>query len=156
MGSGSAGLPACGSVERGFALMITIVSGLPRSGTCLMMQMLQAGGLPLLCDQVRAADEDNPRGYLEFDKVRQLAKDAGWMSQAEGKALKVVSLLLYHLPPGFEYRVLFMRRDLDEILTSQEKMLARRGESPGPDRATMRRHFERHLEGLGEGLCGAE
>ena len=132
--------------------MITIVSGLPRSGTSLMMQMLQAGGLPLLCDEVRAADEDNPRGYLEFEKVRQLAKDAGWMSQADGKALKVVSLLLYHLPPGFEYRVLFMRRDLDEILSSQEKMLARRGEPSGPDRATMRRHFERHLTGLEEWL----
>src|SRR5262245_12033356 len=112
--------------------MITIVSGLPRSGTSLMMQMLQAGGLPILCDQVRAADDDNPRGYLEFEKVRQLAKDAGWMNQADGKVLKVVSLLLYHLPPGFEYRVVFMRRNLDEILRSQEKMLNRRGEPPGP------------------------
>jgi hypothetical protein len=132
--------------------MITIVSGLPRSGTSLMMQMLQAGGLPILCDDLRPADEDNPRGYLECDKVRHLAKDAGWMAEAEGRALKVVSLLLYHLPAGFEYRVVFMRRDLDEIMHSQERMLARRGEPPGPDQAAMRRHFERHLQALGEWL----
>jgi hypothetical protein len=132
--------------------MITIVSGLPRSGTSLMMQMLQAGGLSILCDDLRPADEDNPRGYLELDKVRHLEKDAGWMVEAEGRALKVVSLLLYHLPPGFEYRVVFMHRDLDEIIRSQERMLARRGQPPGPDQAAMRRHFERHLQALREWL----
>src|SRR5262245_6238620 len=101
--------------------MITLVSGLPRSGTSLLVQMLEAGGLPILCDNLRPADEDNPRGYLEFDKVRHLERDAGWMAEAEGRALKVVSPLLYHLPRGFEYRIVFMRRDLEEILDSQDR-----------------------------------
>lgn len=127
--------------------MITIVSGLPRSGTSLMMQMLQAGGHPILCDEARTADEHNPKGYLEYDKVRRLKSDNSWLDQAEGKALKVVSLLLYHLPPGFEYRILFMRRDLGEVLRSQERMLESRGTVDGAD---LRAHFERHLQGVME------
>lgn len=127
--------------------MIAIVSGLPRSGTSLMMQMLQAGGCPILCDDQRAADEHNPRGYLEYDKVRRLRTDNTWLAEAEGKAIKVVSLLLYHLPPAFEYRIVFVRRDLDEVMRSQERMLTTRGTTDGAD---MRAHFERHLRSVKE------
>ncbi|MEX1230829.1 MAG: sulfotransferase [Planctomycetaceae bacterium] len=130
--------------------MITIVSGLPRSGTSLMMQMLQAGGLPLLCDENRPADEHNPRGYLELQKVRSLEKDNSWVPDAEGKVVKVVSLLLYHLPAGFEYRVIFMRRDLDEVLRSQERMLEDLNQPGGPMRETMKQHFTKHLDSLAE------
>lgn len=130
--------------------MITIVSGLPRSGTSLMMQMLHAGGMPVLADDNRPPDEHNPRGYLELQKVKILDKDNSWMAEAEGKVLKVVSLLLYHLPAGFEYRIIFMKRDVDEILSSQERMLAGLHQSAGPDRAMMKQHFEKHLESLAE------
>ncbi len=126
--------------------MITIVSGLPRSGTSLVMQMLAAGGYPILTDNVRAADDDNPRGYLEFERVKSLERDASWLADAEGKAVKIVSFLLPKLPAEFEYRVIFVRRDLDEVLRSQAKMLERRGQPPGPDAAAMKGHFERHLQ----------
>jgi ElaB/YqjD/DUF883 family membrane-anchored ribosome-binding protein len=132
--------------------MITVVSGLPRSGTSLVMQMLVAGGHPILCDDVRRADEDNPRGYLEFEKVKSLERDQSWLAEADGKAVKIVSLLLMKLPPGREYRVIFLRRDLDEVLRSQEEMLRRRGQPPGPSAAAMKRHFERHLQTVDEWL----
>ena len=128
--------------------MITVVSGLPRSGTSMMMQILQAGGLPVLCDQVRAADEHNPRGYLEYEKVRRLATDNSWLTEAEGKAIKVVSQLLYHLPPQFEYRVIFMRRDLTEVLRSQERMLVSLNVTSDIEQQALREHFTRHLEAL--------
>lgn len=109
--------------------VITIVSGLPRSGTSMMMKMLEAGGLPPLTDQVRSADRDNPKGYFEFERVKQLDKgDTAWLPHARGKAVKVISALLKHLPPEYEYRVIFMRRSTEEILASQKKMLLRRGE----------------------------
>lgn len=111
---------------------VTIVSGLPRSGTSMMMQMLAAGGLPVLTDQVRASDEDNLRGYLEFEPVKAVKRDASWVADAVGKAVKVVYLLLKDLPAAHEYRVLFMRRDLAEIVGSQQAMLARRGEPGAP------------------------
>jgi hypothetical protein len=107
--------------------LITVVSGLPRSGTSLMMMMLEAGGLPLLTDGQRVADDDNPRGYYEFEPVKGLAQDASWIPQARGKAVKVISALLEHLPESETYRVLFMRREMKEILASQRAMLARRG-----------------------------
>lgn len=109
---------------RGF---VTIVSGLPRSGTSLAMQMLRAGGVPVLSDALRPPDADNPRGYLEYAPVLRTATDASWVAQAPGKAVKVVYALLRQLPPGFAYRVLWMRRQLDEVIASQERMLARRG-----------------------------
>jgi hypothetical protein len=93
--------------------MITIVSGLPRSGTSLMMQMLVAGGMTPLTDGERAADLDNPRGYLEWERIKTLAKDPECIAEAEGKAVKVISQLLLLLPAGHEYRVLFMQRPLD-------------------------------------------
>jgi hypothetical protein len=106
---------------------IVVVSGLPRSGTSLMMKMLEAGGLPLLTDAIRQADEDNPQGYYEFERVKGLDKgDAAWLPEAQGKAVKVISALLRYLPATYHYRILFLERDLDEILASQRKMLARR------------------------------
>jgi LPS sulfotransferase NodH len=108
---------------------VTIVSGLPRSGTSLMMQMLSAGGIPPLTDEIRAADEDNPRGYLEFERVKQIKQDKSWLDEAAGKAVKMVHLLLYDLPQGRPYRVVFMRRNLDEVLASQRKMLTRQGKA---------------------------
>ncbi len=108
---------------------VTIVSGLPRSGTSLMMRMLEAGGLPVLVDNLRAADVDNPRGYYEFEPVKRLKDDAGWVARAAGRAVKMVYLLLLDLPPGHRYRVLFMRRNLDEVLASQKAMLDRLGKS---------------------------
>jgi hypothetical protein len=106
---------------------ITIVSGLPRSGTSMMMKMLAAGGIPPLTDGERTADEDNPEGYFEFEAVKKLKEDATWIPRARGKVVKVISELLYDLPPGETYRVLFLRRHIAEILSSQEKMLRRRG-----------------------------
>ncbi len=110
---------------------VTIVSGLPRSGTSLMMKMLQAGGIPPLVDHIRQADEDNPQGYYEFERVKQLTKgDNAWVAEAKGKVVKVISALLEHLPTEHRYKVIFMDRRIDEILASQRKMLIRRGESP--------------------------
>jgi hypothetical protein len=126
---------------------IVIVSGLPRSGTSLAMQMLAAGGMPLLVDERRAADADNPRGYFEFEPVKSVAKDASWLAAARGKAVKIVSLLLYDLPPGECYRIVFMERDLTEVLASQRKMLLRRGKPVGAD-DEMRRSLELHLAKL--------
>ncbi len=126
--------------------MITVVSGLPRSGTSLVMQMLAAGGHPILCDDERLADDDNPRGYLEFTKVKSLERDVTWLPEAEGKAVKIISFLVAKLPADFEYRVIFLRRELSEVLLSQEKMLKRRGQPPGPSADLMAIHFNKHLQ----------
>ena len=107
---------------------ITIVSGLPRSGTSMMMRMLEAGGLPVLTDQIRAADEDNPKGYYEFERVKQIEHDQEWLPDAQGKAVKMIAALLKHLPPDYEYKIVFMQRDMQEVLASQRQMLIRRGE----------------------------
>ena len=108
---------------------ITIVSGLPRSGTSMMMRMLQAGGMDILTDNIRTPNEDNPLGYFEIENVKKL-KDGeyGWLSDAEGKAIKVISALLENLPDQYKYKVIFMRRDIDEVLASQKQMLVRRNE----------------------------
>ncbi|MEQ9411238.1 MAG: sulfotransferase family protein [Fuerstiella sp.] len=102
---------------------IVIVTGLPRSGTSMMMKMLEAGGVPPLCDGRRTADDDNPNGYYEFEPVKQTGKNAGWLQLAGGKAVKMVYSLLYDLPTDRRYDVIFMRRDLNEILASQSRML---------------------------------
>lgn len=107
--------------------MITVVSGLPRSGTSLMMQMLVAGGLSAFTDDVRLADESNPQGYYECERVKSLQKEGAWLGESEGKAVKIISYLIPHLPQTFEYRVLIMNRPIDEVLRSQEKMLSRLG-----------------------------
>jgi hypothetical protein len=126
--------------------MITIVSGLPRSGTSLMMQMLVAGGMTPLADGERAADADNPKGYLEWERIKTLPKDPGCIAEAEGKVVKVISKLLLALPPGHEYRIVFMQRPLSEVLASQDQMLKRRGAyKEGADAAIISAAFEKHL-----------
>ena len=106
---------------------ITIVSGLPRSGTSMMMQMLEAGGMPALTDGLRAADADNPAGYYELERGKKIRDDKSWLPSARGKAVKMIYALLYDLPAGYEYRVLMMRRNVDEVVASQARMLERTG-----------------------------
>lgn len=111
---------------------VVIVSGLPRSGTSMMMKMLEAGGLQVFVDNLRTPDDDNPEGYYEYERVKQLDKgDTAWVQDARGQVVKVISALLEYLPPENEYRVIFMHRSLDEILASQQKMLKRREETGG-------------------------
>lgn len=109
---------------------ITVVSGLPRSGTSMMMKMLEAGGLEIWTDNIREADEDNPKGYYELERVKQLDKssDKSWLKDSEGKVVKVISQLLAELPADMQYRIVFLRRKMPEVLASQKKMLERRGE----------------------------
>ncbi len=135
--------------------MITIVSGLPRSGTSLMMQMLKAGGLTVLSDGERTADEDNPKGYLEWERIKQLPQDPGLIAQAEGKVVKVISQLLLALPDGHDYRVILMQRPLPEILKSQDEMLRRRGnENLVGDNARIEEAFHRHLLEVTKKIAG--
>jgi len=127
---------------------IAVVSGLPRSGTSMMMKMLEAGGIPPLADGVREADDDNPKGYYEFERVKKLPDDTAWLPEAEGKAVKIISQLLLQLPANREYHVLFMRRHIDEILASQKKMLIRRGtfKEDGPAQDRMREILLKHVD----------
>jgi hypothetical protein len=126
--------------------MITIVSGLPRSGTSLMMQMLAAGGMPILSDGERQADVDNPRGYLEWERIKQLPKDPACIAEAEGKAVKAISQLLLSLPSGHDYRIIFMHRPLPEVMASQDEMLRRRGTSDlSVDNSLVAQAFTHHL-----------
>ncbi|MFQ5743368.1 MAG: sulfotransferase family protein [Acidobacteriota bacterium] len=133
--------------QRKYGDEIIIVSGLPRSGTSMMMKMLEAAGLPIMTDHQRAADDDNPEGYFEEERVKDLGKqtDKSWLRQARGKVLKVISHLLEELPDDNFYRVILMRRDLDEVLASQQKMLEHRGkENPIADKKA-KDHYLRHL-----------
>lgn len=126
---------------------IYVVSGLPRSGTSMMMRMLAAGGVPPMTDGVREADDDNPRGFYEYEPAKRLKEDASWLDQAQGKVIKLISELLTALPDAHTYRIVFMRRHLDEVLKSQEKMLIRAGK-PAPseeEQAEMKRFFMLHL-----------
>jgi len=106
---------------------VVIVSGLPRSGTSLMMQMLEAGGLEVLTDARRSPDEDNPRGYYELEAVKTTSTDPSWLRDAPGRAVKVVEMLLAHLPGDLPCTVLLMDRDLTEVVRSQRAMLERSG-----------------------------
>jgi hypothetical protein len=106
--------------------------------------MLENGGVEVVTDHRRVADTDNPRGYYEFEKVKRIKQDASWLPEVRGKALKMVSQLLYNLPPQERYRIIFMDRDLDEVLLSQEKMLQRLGRSAAP-REEMKRSYQLHL-----------
>lgn len=126
---------------------ITIVSGLPRSGTSMMMQMLEAGGMELFTDKHRKADESNPLGYYEHEAVKRIARDKRWVSLSEGKAVKVIAQLMKHLPSNYHYKVIFMERDLDEVVNSQQKMLARTGKIPKNTMPyNLRSNFEGTLE----------
>lgn len=128
---------------------VTIVSGLPRSGTSMLMRMVEAGGIPAVTDGLRGADDDNPRGYWELEDVKRLPEEAAWIADANGRAVKVVSALLERLPGGPRYRVLFVERDLREVLASQKRMLQRRGEPTDrvPDEQ-MAALFRKHLTGV--------
>jgi hypothetical protein len=124
-----------------------IVSGLPRSGTSMMMQMLAAGGLPILSDAVRGADEDNPRGYFELEAVKRTRHDPTWLAGSEGRGVKIIHALLTDLPTDRPYRVILMRRRIESVLKSQTAMLERLGQ-PGaelePDE--LARIYEQQLE----------
>lgn len=125
---------------------IILVSGLPRSGTSMMMQMLEAGGIELIVDHIRKADEDNTKGYYEFEKIKQLEKDSLWLKNTYGKAVKVISMLLYQLPMDKKYKIIFMTRKMDEVLASQNKMLKRRGQpADSVDDQVMAEKFNKHL-----------
>ncbi len=126
---------------------VIVVSGLPRSGTSMMMKALEAGGVPMLSDNLRQADVDNPKGYYEFERVKKLPQgDTAWLAEAQGKGVKVISALLEYLPPDYTYRILFMQRALPEILASQKKMLERRGQDPNKvSDEEMSRLFTQHV-----------
>jgi hypothetical protein len=127
--------------------MIIIVSGLPRSGTSMMMRMLEAGGLDVLTDDIRTADKDNPRGYYEFERVKQLDHDKAWLEDARGRVVKIISQLLPKLPGDCTYKVVFMHRAMDEILASQRRMLVRRGKATDEiSDEQMAVLFRKHLE----------
>ncbi len=128
---------------------IVVVSGLPRSGTSMMMQMLQAGGLEILTDAVRTPDGSNPKGYFEFEAVKDLDKGPppAWLTGARGKAVKIVSSLVRWLPESHDYQVIFMRRDLDEVILSQNKMLVDRGSHPDEAQNERVKHlYQTHVE----------
>lgn len=132
--------------ERARRKWVIVVSGLPRSGTSLMMQMLEAGGVPPLADFQRVADDDNPKGYYEFERVKKLPDgDTQWLPQAQGRAVKIITALLTHLPPGYTYRVLLMRRRMEEVLASQRRMLVHRQETSQIDDAHLADLYRRHL-----------
>jgi hypothetical protein len=127
---------------------VVIVSGLPRSGTSMAMKMLEAGGMELVVDNIRTADDDNPKGYYEDERVKELAEmeDTGWLQGARGRVIKVVSSLLNFLPTNNAYKVVFMRRNLHEVLASQTKMLDRRDEESHTDDQNLLAMYESHLE----------
>jgi hypothetical protein len=133
---------------------ITIVSGLPRSGTSMMMRMLEAGGMEVIVDHIRQPDADNPQGYYEFEQVKRIKEDAAFLESAYGKAVKMISALLYDLPPSKTYKILFMKRRLAEVLVSQKIMLQRQGaETQEADDQKMAPAFEKHLAELASWLA---
>ncbi len=127
---------------------IVLVSGLPRSGTSMAMKMLEAGGMETIVDNIRTADEDNPKGYFEDERVKDLAEmdDTTWIRAARGKVIKVVSSLIQYLPNDNNYKVIFMRRNLHEVLASQAKMLDRRDEASHTEDQELLAMYEAHLE----------
>jgi LPS sulfotransferase NodH len=127
---------------------VIIVAGLPRSGTSMMMRILEAGGVSALTDGVREADISNPRGYYEFEPVKRTKTDPSWLSSASGKAVKMVYRLLYDLPPIYYYRVLLMRRTLKEVLSSQRAMLQHQQNDDAVEDAKMIEIYQRELANL--------
>src|SRR3972149_6279219 len=124
---------------------LVIVTGLPRSGTSMMMKMLEAGGIAVITDKQRQADEDNPNGYFELENVKEIKRDHSWLDSSKGEAVKMVSMLLYDLPQDRDYILIFMKRNLDEVIASQKVMLARKGETPRAEDEEMKRLFSKHL-----------
>jgi hypothetical protein len=128
---------------------VIVVSGLPRSGTSMMMRMLAEGGVPVLTDGLRRPDDDNPNGYFELEVVRQIKEgNADWLRNANGKAVKVISALLEYLPPQYYYKVIFMERESGETLASQKKMLDHRGQSSKLTDQEMEQQFHEHLRAV--------
>jgi len=130
---------------------VVIVSGLPRSGTSMVMQMLVAGGVQILSDGLRAADDDNPLGYFEDERVKHLHANADWLKGARGRAIKVVAPLLPYLPNDQNYRIVFNERNVDEVLASQVQMMARRGEKVADSptrRARLKKAYARQVDSL--------
>ncbi|MBU0765109.1 MAG: tetratricopeptide repeat protein, partial [Bacteroidetes bacterium] len=128
---------------------IYVVSGLPRSGTSMMMQMLNGGGLEVFTDNKREADENNPKGYFEHEAVTRLARDKTWVKHARGKVVKVISRLLIFLPATYNYKVIFMVRDIDEVIASQQKMLEKKGkQGSGTYNVSLKENYEKNLEKL--------
>ena len=134
--------------------VITIVSGLPRSGTSMMMRMLEAGGMDVVVDDIREADEDNPKGYYELEKVKDIKNDYSWLDNVQGKVVKMVSMLLYELPSNRKYNVILMKRDIGEILASQRTMLQRKGNRSDINDEELGKLFNRHLEEIENWLVG--
>ncbi|GAB4567629.1 MAG: hypothetical protein Fur0017_08910 [Anaerolineales bacterium] len=135
---------------------IYVVSGLPRSGTSMMMKMLEAGGLSALTDNIRTADDDNLQGYYEFERVKAMKDgDTDWVGEAQGKVIKVISALLEHLPSAYQYKIIFMEREMMEILASQRKMLERRGKPGDPaEDGKFAELYGKHLEKVKTWLAG--
>lgn len=130
---------------------VIVVSGVPRSGTSLVMQMLATGGVDIATDNIRKADRDNPKGYFEVEKVKKLKNDAGWLNDVRGKAIKIVSPLLYHIPSILRYKVIFVQRNMQEILDSQNKMYQRLQKStPDIEDAVLAEKFNLHLQKISD------
>jgi hypothetical protein len=128
-------------------ILIYIVSGIPRSGTTMMMRMLEAGGMEVLTDHKRRPDDDNPNGYYEYENVKYLKDDSSWLLNEDGKAIKIISSLLQFLPSTKRYKIIFMQRVMEEILASQKKMLERAEQSTRSDLdKTLAIKFETHLK----------
>jgi hypothetical protein len=128
---------------------VIVVSGLPRSGTSMMMRMLAEGGLSILTDELRRADDDNPRGYFELEAVKQLKEGKfAWLKAANGKVVKVISSLLEYLPGEYQYKIIFMERDPRETLASQKKMLDHRGQTSNLSDDEMEQQFQKHLAAM--------
>ncbi len=125
---------------------LIVVTGLPRSGTSMIMQMLAAGGMAVVSDGIREADASNPRGYLEYEPVKSLWRDAGWLRENCGRAVKIVAPLLTALPAGLPCRVILCERDVEEVLDSQERMLARKGERSSGRRDLLKNEYARLLD----------
>ena len=142
-------MAALGKVYRRirYGKSVIVVSGLPRSGTSMAMQILETGGLPVVTDWVRQANEDNPKGYYEYERVKNLHRDndRAWVRDARGKAIKVISYLLKDLPVTNNYQVIFIERDLREILASQAKMLERQNEANESSDERMLELYQDHL-----------
>ena len=125
---------------------IVIVSGLPRSGTSMMMKMLAEGGLPVVTDELRRPDSDNPNGYFEFETVRQMSQgNIEWLANSGGKVVKVISALLEYLPPKYSYKIIFLERDVHEVLASQRKMLMNRNEQEMGNEIEIEAQIQKHL-----------
>ena len=122
---------------------IVVITGLPRSGTSLMMQIIDKTEIPVFSDGQRESDISNPEGYFELEAVKGIVKDNGFLKEAIGKAVKIVAPLPVYLDTQHNYKVVFMRRDMDEILRSQEKMLSKDQQS---EREKFRTIYEFHLK----------